>query len=379
MDPDDRLRKENEPYFAWLWRKAYAIAPLLLVLGVLLAWILATDTLSLGSREPTSNVALRPEDTALPGVAATSTAGEQALPTAGSIATPTAQDAGLPPALPTSPVPSSVEQPTVVGQPPSPTTTPAEASVPVQGATTTATATHTSGPTVVISPSIAASFSPTVAGPSATAGPSVAASPSPESTATPATTPADTPTASPTSAATSAPPPQTGWTAYGGEWDWKESGLAEGTTEEGDALWLFDSAYGDFSYSAEGQTFDREASLAFRMEDENNGFLFILIPQGATAGEPGLYLKKRVEGSDDIVASAAPGNMPWLEDWATLSVEATGDSLRLYLNGDLVIEYEDTEAPSFRYGRLGFHIYGDADAPCSARFRNVHLPSATPA
>ena len=150
--------------------------------------------------------------------------------------------------------------------------------------------------------------------------------------------------------------------------------MAEGTSEEGDALWLYDESYGDFTYTAEVLAYDREASLAFRMQGDNNGFLFILIPRGATAGEPGLYLDKRVNGSDSTVATATTGDIPWVEDWATLSVEAAGDSLRLYLNGDLVMEYEDSASPSFRHGQLGFRIYGDASEPCSAMFRKIRLP-----
>jgi len=110
------------------------------------------------------------------------------------------------------------------------------------------------------------------------------------------------------------------------------------------------------------------------MLDKNNGYLYVLIPRGAPAGAPGLYLVKRVNGSDSIVAAAATADIPWVEDWATLTVQASGSMIRLYLNGELIIEHEDAASPSFDEGRLGFRIYGDADEPCSSTFRNISLP-----
>ncbi len=244
----------------------------------------------------------------------------------------------------------------------------AGASAPILAPTATATPNATPLATIT-AVHLVLSATPTglsIEPPTATAGPSA--------TASPTATPGPSVTAGPTPTRTSALPPESGWTAYGGEWDWREPGVAEGTSTEGDALWLYEETYGDFEFSAEVLTFDREASLAFRMQDENNGFIFTLVPQGATEGTPGIYLAKRVDGTDNIVAATEADDIPFTEDWATLRVEATGDSLRLYLNGALVIGYESGEDPSFPYGRVGLRIYGDAEEPCSSMFRSIRLP-----
>jgi hypothetical protein len=187
---------------------------------------------------------------------------------------------------------------------------------------------------------------------------------------------AHTPTAtvSPTYTPTSAPARVPGWTAIGGQWTWLEPGLLYGETDSLDGLFLYEKYYEDFTFSADVQALDREASLAFRMQDSANGYLVIFVPQGASGANPGLWLAKRVDGAHSFLAHYGAGNLPFVEDWVSLSVQVSGSRFRVYLNGTLAIDFTDTSAPAFTSGRLGFRIYGDTSAPCHAYFRNIQLP-----
>jgi hypothetical protein len=365
MDPDDHSRKE--PFLAPLYRGMAALAPVLLVLGVLLGWMLATDGSPLGQRLREVRLGGEtPSPSPAPGGGKQDAGGATLAPTSERLG------AATQPAITTAPTePSAIAEAPVATAAPIAATPSAAAGPPALP--TAAGPTVTAGPTTPSPTAMAASTA--TAGPTATT--ASAATPGPSATAAPTdsagATATPTATAPPTRTPTSRPIEE-GWTAYGGEWDWQETGVVEGTSEEGDALWLYDESYGDFTYTVEVQAFDREAGMAFRMQDEDNGFIYTLVPQGATEGTPGLYLNKRVDGTDNMLASTESEDLPWTEDWATLSVEVTGDSLRLYLNGDLEIEYDDSEHPSFLYGRLGLRIYGDSDEPCSATFRSISLP-----
>lgn len=187
---------------------------------------------------------------------------------------------------------------------------------------------------------------------------------------------AHTPTAiaRPTYTPTSTPARVPGWTAIGGQWTWLEPGLLYGETDSLDGLFLYDGYYEDFTFSAEAQALDREASLAFRMQDSANGYLVIFVPQGAIGANPGLWLAKRVDGAHSFLAHYSASNLPFVEDWVSLSVQASGSRFWIYLNGTLAIDFTDTSAPAFTSGRLGFRIYGDTSAPCHAYFRNIQLP-----
>jgi Protein kinase domain/3-keto-disaccharide hydrolase len=163
------------------------------------------------------------------------------------------------------------------------------------------------------------------------------------------------------------------WTTIGGDWSWPEKGILYGQTNAMDGLHLYDKDYGDFTFSAQVQAVDREASLAFRMQDDHNGYLVILVPQGARGGNPGLYLYKRVDGREGTGGSYGD-NLPTIGEWALVSVQAAGSKIMVSLNGKPVIELTDTESPVFRSGKLGFRIYGDRIDPCHAYFRNIQLP-----
>ena len=112
--------------------------------------------------------------------------------------------------------------------------------------------------------------------------------------------------------------------------------------------------------------------MALRMQDAQNGYLVILIPQGAKGGTHGLYLLKRVNGSENTLA-ASRGSLPGTGQWATLAVEAGGNRIQVSLKGKRLIDHSDAAAPGFAAGKIGLRIYGLAEAPCHASFRNARV------
>jgi serine/threonine-protein kinase len=199
--------------------------------------------------------------------------------------------------------------------------------------------------------------------------------PSPTQTSIVAQQPTDTHQPLPTHTATQVPPTETiPWVAYGGSWTGPFDGLVQGESIDGDGLYLYQKTYTDFVFTAEVLTPDREASLAFRMQDRNNGYLLILVPTGIEFdANPGLYLAKRIEG-DHFFFAYSDANLPAVGEWAELSVEVTGRTIRAYLNGALAFEYTDTAAPPFDSGMLGFRIFGDEAGRNYGGFRSIELP-----
>ena len=166
------------------------------------------------------------------------------------------------------------------------------------------------------------------------------------------------------------------WTAIGGHWSGPEGGVVRGEIEQSDGLYLYRETYRDFTVAAEVQAEDREASLALRMQDERNGYLVIVVPEGARGANPGIYLAKRQHGEHSFLASSQQ-QLPTIGEWAGISVRAIGARIEVSVNGTRVIDVSDTSATSFTSGKLGFRIYGDASGGCHANFRDIQLPSTT--
>jgi hypothetical protein len=99
-----------------------------------------------------------------------------------------------------------------------------------------------------------------------------------------------------------------------------------------------------------------------------------VIPTGARAGSPGIYLAKRVQGAYSFLASTQQ-NLPMVGQWISVAIRATSSRLEISMNGMVVLDVIDTAMPQFASGKLGFRIYGDTAAACHANFRNIQLPT----
>ena len=70
------------------------------------------------------------------------------------------------------------------------------------------------------------------------------------------------------------------------QWNWtKDKIYAHSTT--GDSLLASSKKYGDVTLSAVASTTNREASLAIRMQDANNGYIIIFAPPGTPRDDAG--------------------------------------------------------------------------------------------
>jgi hypothetical protein len=184
-----------------------------------------------------------------------------------------------------------------------------------------------------------------------------------------ATRPAQTTQARPSAA----PTVELTWTASGGSWTGPIDGIVRGETDIVDALYLYPQSYSDFTFAAELQALDREASLAFRMQDTQNGYLVIVVPTGAIGANPGIYLAKRVQGEHSFLASTQQG-LPDLGEWVRVTVQTAGAHIQVSVNDMLIFDLDDTTGPPITAGQVGFRIYGDRIAPCHANFRDIELP-----
>jgi serine/threonine-protein kinase len=214
----------------------------------------------------------------------------------------------------------------------------------------------------------------------------VASSPTSPAQSPAATAPIEArPTASPEAIAALPPPSvqataplaatqEAEWIAIGGTWTGPDGGVVRGETDASDGLYLYQQTYTDFTFAAEVQAVDREASLAFRMQDDQNGYLVIIVPTGARGGNPGVYLAKRFQGGHSFLASSQQ-HAPAAAEWIGVSVRAVDTRIQVSMNGTLVFDISDTSTPALTSGKVGFRIYADALGPCHANFRNIQLPA----
>jgi RNA polymerase sigma factor (sigma-70 family) len=99
---------------------------------------------------------------------------------------------------------------------------------------------------------------------------------------------------------------QSEWSAISGDngqWSWA-GGKIEAHTIDGDSILASSKKYGDVTFSALVSTPNKEASLAFRMQDANNGYILNFTPVGSP-GEPNGFvrLRKRVDNNETTVAT----------------------------------------------------------------------------
>jgi serine/threonine protein kinase len=215
--------------------------------------------------------------------------------------------------------------------------------------------------------SVGSSPTPLAQSPVATAPVAVRATASPEAIAA-------LPTSSAQATAPLAATAEPEWIAIGGTWTGPDDGVVSGETDASDGLYLYQHTYTDFTFAAEVQAVDREASLAFRMQDDQNGYLMIIVPTGARGGNPGVYLAKRLQGGHSFLASSQQ-HAPAVGQWIGVSVRVEGTRIQVSINGALVFDISDTSTTPLISGKVGFRVYADALGPCHANFRNIQLPA----
>jgi hypothetical protein len=153
-----------------------------------------------------------------------------------------------------------------------------------------------------------------------------------------------------------------------GQWVFAD-GQIEAHSITGDSILASSEKYGDVTFSAIAKTTNREASLAFRMQDAANGYILNFTPVGSP-GEPNGFvrLRKRVGNDETTLAIYQGPRLVATGKSAKIKVVAKGSSIQVFLNGANVLRAHDT---TFTTGSIGFRVYGWADFPCDATFSHV--------
>ena len=105
---------------------------------------------------------------------------------------------------------------------------------------------------------------------------------------------------------------QSEWSAISGDngqWVFAD-GQIEAHTINGDSILASTKKYGDVTFSATAKTSNREASLAFRMQDAANGYILNFTPVGSP-GEPNGFVRLRKRIGNDEPRSQPIRDQDW--------------------------------------------------------------------
>lgn len=149
-----------------------------------------------------------------------------------------------------------------------------------------------------------------------------------------------------------------------GQWTWADGKInAHSTT--GDSILASNRKYRNVSVSVIADTTNRDADIALRMQDANNGYIVLFVPDDTPwAAENGSHISvvKRYDGNEVTLGSFKRRRLP---QSAKITVNARGSSIGVCLNDVPVLSVSDT---TFRSGFVGLRIYGDTGKPCDGSF-----------
>lgn len=153
-----------------------------------------------------------------------------------------------------------------------------------------------------------------------------------------------------------------------GQWNWADGRInAHSTSFE--TILASHETYRDFSLSAIASTTNREASLAFRLQDADNGYIIVFGPNGTPRADAGhLALVKKISGKETTLASYHGRVFSSIGQSAKVAVTAQGSLIEVRLNDVRILRITDT---TFSTGRIGLRIFGDGDSPCDSTFSNL--------
>jgi RNA polymerase sigma factor (sigma-70 family) len=163
------------------------------------------------------------------------------------------------------------------------------------------------------------------------------------------------------------------WSVINGspdQWSWT-NGVIRGHSIEGDSLLVSGKEYRDVTLSAVVGTTNREASLAIRMQDADNGYIVLFTPDGFTNWPGRLAVYKRLAGNMDdqtVIASYHGRIFSSLGQSAKIGVSARGPWIEVRLNDVTVLRVKDA---TFTSGYIGLRIFGDPGSPCDATYSNL--------
>src|SRR6185436_13160660 len=151
------------------------------------------------------------------------------------------------------------------------------------------------------------------------------------------------------------------------QWSWS-NGAIRGRSIEGDSLLVSTQAYKDITLSASVSTTNREASLAFRFQDADDGYFVVFTPAGISKWPAHVGLYKRLAGEEVTLGNYEGRVFSSLGQSAKVEVSAQGPWMQVRLNDVAVLRAKDT---TFSSGFIGLRIYGDSGSPCDAMYSNL--------
>jgi alpha-tubulin suppressor-like RCC1 family protein len=138
-----------------------------------------------------------------------------------------------------------------------------------------------------------------------------------------------------------------GWTATSGTWSISNGEVTQSSALIGEQFLVWNKVASNFVFEARQiATSGAYIGIIFRYQDINNMYMLELCTSACTANE--LQLWKKVAGNWIKIASVSETTP--LTQWNTLRVEANGNSIKGYLNGQLKITATDTSFSSGKFG-----------------------------
>ena len=118
------------------------------------------------------------------------------------------------------------------------------------------------------------------------------------------------------------------------------------------------TSWTDYSFSTMMRSDDDDImSLLFRVQDSNTFYRF---SWALTQGGPYQRLERLVGGISQLLVERNEG---YIEGrWYHVEVQTEENHLRVFVDGVLILEHEDTSAQALRSGRIGFHTHWEDPA-----------------
>jgi hypothetical protein len=152
------------------------------------------------------------------------------------------------------------------------------------------------------------------------------------------------------------------------QWDWVGDTIV-GHSTTGQSILASSKEYRDVTLSAVVGTTNREASLAFRLQDADNGYVVIFAPSGTGRGDAGhIALVKRENGQETTIGYYSGRIFSSLGESAKVAVIAKGPRIEVRLIDVTVMRVTDK---TFATGFIGLRVCGDPGSPCDSTFSRV--------
>ncbi len=156
------------------------------------------------------------------------------------------------------------------------------------------------------------------------------------------------------------------------QWNWAD-GRINAHSVTGDSMLASSKKYSDVSVSVNASTTNRDADIGLRMQDADNGYLVLFVPDGTPwAADNGSHISviKKVVGDEVTLASFKRRGLAVPGQSAKITAIAKGSLIEVRLNDVTVLSVKDT---SFSSGYIGLRICGDPTKPCDATFSNLTI------